>query len=146
MWTKPENQSVNPCFVVAPQCPENALWTTLDKADPTDQLRLVLELIENLRKTFNIDGKRLYVAGQSMGGFGAWALISEQRGVFAAAVPVCGGGDESKASRLVNTAVWAFHGDEDAAVRVARSRDMIAAIRKAGGEPKVHGVQGRRTQ
>jgi predicted peptidase len=56
--------------------------------------------------------------------------------MFAAAVPICGGGDESKARMIAQVPVWAFHGEKDEAVRVERSRDMIAAIRKAGGRPK----------
>ena len=31
---------------------------------------------------------------------------------------------------------WAFHGDADTAVNVSGSRDMIEALKKAGGEPK----------
>jgi predicted peptidase len=56
--------------------------------------------------------------------------------MFAAAIPVCGGGNEARASLLVHTAIWAFHGEKDAAVSVERSRKMIAAIRKAGGTPR----------
>jgi predicted peptidase len=32
--------------------------------------------------------------------------------------------------------VWAFHGDQDTAVKVRRSRDMVEAIKAAGGAPK----------
>src|SRR6185369_3886832 len=46
---------------------------------------------------------------------------------------VCGGGDEAMAPRLIHTAIWAFHGADDQAVSVERSRKMIAAIKKAGG-------------
>lgn len=136
VWTKPENQSKHPCFVIAPQCPANEMWATLDKAKPTDQLRLVWELLEELHRTFSFDHNRRYVTGQSLGGFGTWSLISHHPGRFAAAIPVCGGGDESEASKLIKTPIWAFHGDDDQAVRVERSRKMIAAIKLAGGAPK----------
>ena len=55
---------------------------------------------------------------------------------FAAAVPVCGGGDENTAEKLKNIPVWAFHGDIDKVVPVSRSRNMINAIKKKGGQPK----------
>ena len=71
-----------------------------------------------------------------MGGLGSWSLIAEHPGMFAAAIPVCGGGDERLARRLVKTAIWAFHGTQDQAISVERTRRMIAAIRNAGGEPK----------
>jgi predicted peptidase len=136
VWTKPENQEKYPSIVVAPQCPENEMWTTVDLAKPTRQLELVLELIASIQKTYSIDERRLYVAGQSMGGLGTWGLISEHPQMFAAAIPVCGGGNEQLAPKLVHVPIWAFHGEKDQAISVERSRRMIAAIRKAGGTPR----------
>ena len=136
VWALPENQSRHPCFVVAPQCPADGFWAATDTAKPTRHLRLTLELLEDLQRTFSVDARRLYVAGQSLGGFGTWAVISLRPNMFAAAVPVCGGGDESAAPKLTGTPVWAFHGERDEAVSVERSRRMVAAVRRAGGEPK----------
>ena len=56
--------------------------------------------------------------------------------MFAAAVPICGGGDPKYGPKLVNVPIWAFYGARDKAAPVAHSRDMINAIRKAGGNPK----------
>jgi predicted peptidase len=56
--------------------------------------------------------------------------------LFAAAAPVCGGADEATAGRIKDVPIWAFHGAKDTAVKPARSRNMIAALRKAGGNPK----------
>ncbi len=136
VWTLPENQSKHPCFVVAPQCPVNEMWATVASAGPTNQIKLVLELLQDLQKQFSVDARRLYVAGQSLGGFGAWSVITEHPDMFAAAVPICGGGDESTAQKLTETPIWAFHGEKDEAVSVERSRKMIAAVRQAGGMPK----------
>ncbi len=55
---------------------------------------------------------------------------------FAAAVPVCGSGNAKTADKLKDLPVWAFHGDADTAVKVEGSRDMVEAIKKAGGHPK----------
>jgi predicted peptidase len=136
VWTLRGNQSKRPCFVVAPQCPASDLWATLETASPTEQMGLVLALLKHLQMTFNIDTQRLYVAGQSMGGFGTWSVISQYPDMFAAAVPVCGGGNESKAPRLVKMPIWAFHGEKDQAVSVDRSRKMVDAIKGAGGRPR----------
>jgi len=136
IWTTPANQATHPSFVLAPQCPEGEMWTSIDTAKSTDQLKLVLELLVAIQKEFSIDLNRLYVAGQSMGGLGTWSLISEHPGIFAAAIPVCGGGDETLAPRLVKTAVWAFHGALDQSISANRSRQMVAAIRKADGSPR----------
>jgi predicted peptidase len=136
LLTKPESQAKYPCFVVAPQSPQQEGWIEYDSITPTSQLQLVLELIGHLERSFSIDSNRLYVLGQSMGGFGTFAIITMQPKLFAAAVSICGGGDESKAGKIAHVPVWAFHGEQDEAVRVERSRDMIAAIARAGGKPK----------
>jgi predicted peptidase len=136
VWTEPQNQSKHSCFVVAPQCADNESWATPDTAKPTEQLRLALEVLQDLQRTFSVDAQRLYVTGQSMGGFGTWSVIAQHPRMFAAAIPICGGGDESEVSKLTQTAIWAFHGEKDEVVNVERSRKMIAAIRRAGGLPK----------
>ena len=64
------------------------------------------------------------------------AIRAAHPGVFAAAIPLCGGGDETQAAKLTRIPIWAFHGAKDESVNVERSRTMIAAIRKAGGLPK----------
>lgn len=136
VWVRPENQARFPSIVVAPQCPAGRNWTTInDTVEPAEPLRLVVELLGQLSKEYSIDAGRRYVAGQSMGGFGAWALASEHPEMFAAAVPVCGGGNEARAPRLAGVAVWAFHGERDRPVSVERSRRMIAAIKQSGGQP-----------
>ncbi len=53
--------------------------------------------------------------------------------MFAAAAPVCGAGDPTKAANLVKLPVWAWHGTEDTAVKFEKSVEMVEAIKKAGG-------------
>jgi predicted peptidase len=133
-----------PCFVVAPQCPNGDQWVDVPwSADshkmpekPTEPMRLSLELITSLQSEFSIDASRLYVTGLSMGGFGTWDAIQRYPNRFAAAVPICGGGDTEFAKQLLHVPIWAFHGEADTAVKPLRSRDMIAAIKAAGGSPK----------
>ena len=98
----------------------------------------VKSLIESVLEEFSIDRNRIYITGQSMGGMGTWAMIAAYPDFFAAAVPVCGRGDTSKAPLIVENkvAVWAFHGAMDPTVPPENSRDMIAALKEAGGRPK----------
>ena len=133
-----------PCFIIAPQCPVEMKWADVDwKSDrhtmqkkPTEALAASIELARQLPKEFSIDVSRVYVAGYSMGGFGAWEAIQRWPDLFAAAVPVCGGGDETQASRIAMIPIWAFHGALDPLVKVARSRNMTNALVKAGGFPR----------
>ena len=135
-WVEPETQANHPAFVLAPQCPFGALWINFLSRTPSRRLNLVLELMEQLKRDLPIDPHRVYIVGQSMGGFGVWALLAAHPDQFAAAVPVSGGGRTSKARLFAQVPVWAFHGRIDPLVPVRESRRMIAALKKAGGEPR----------
>lgn len=132
-----------PCFMIAPQVPSTNRWVEVHwgldahtmPEQPGAQLRMALELVEQFIKDNPVDTSRLYVTGLSMGGFGTWDAIQRHPGMFAAAAPVCGGGDTAQAAKLVGIPIWAWHGDKDGAVKTQRSRDMIEAIKKAGGNP-----------
>lgn len=133
-----------PAFVVAPQCPEGKQWVSVPWSEdrhtmpkePAAPMQLSLELLESLQKEFSIDSSRLYVTGLSMGGFGTWDIIQRRPDLFAAAAPICGGGDVDGAKTMAKLPIWVFHGDQDTAVKTQRSRDMVAALKAAGGEPK----------
>jgi predicted peptidase len=133
LFTSDETQTRYPSFVVAPQSPVEG-WIKDDLITPTHYLQLVYELIGELQRTYNVDAARVYVAGQSMGGFGTFAIISEHPRTFAAGVALCGGGDQAKVARLTNVPIWVFHGAKDESVDVERSRTIVAAIRSAGGK------------
>jgi predicted peptidase len=89
-----------------------------------------------LEQEYSIDPKRRYVIGASLGGYGSWSFIQTRSEVFAAAVPICGGGDPTLAHKLVDIPLWVFHGAKDRSVPVKLSRDMIKAIKDAGGNPR----------
>ena len=136
----------HPCFLAVPQCPPDKQWTNVGWFDgkrnvplaksPTEPSALVLDLIDTVASEHRIDKDRIYLTGVSMGGYGTWDLVSRRPELFAAAIPVSGGGDPAQAEKLAKLPIWAFHGDADPLVPVERPRDMIAAIKKAGGEPK----------
>ncbi|MDX2052938.1 MAG: chitobiase/beta-hexosaminidase C-terminal domain-containing protein [Polyangiaceae bacterium] len=83
----------------------------------------------------NIDPDRLYVVGVSMGGYGAWDMISRTPNLFAAGVPADGGGSPEAAARLTNMAVWSFHNADDGIVPSTSDRGMFQALALAGGRP-----------
>ncbi len=70
-----------------------------------------------------------------MGGFGTFDAISRHPNLFAAAVPVCGGGDPSKASTIAHIPLWIFHGALDHTVSPILSQNMLEALTKVGGNP-----------
>jgi predicted peptidase len=105
-------------------------------AQPTAPLRLALELLDSLAKEFSIDPARRYVTGLSMGGYGSYDACLRRPGFFAAAVPICGGADDSRAKDFVATSFWIFHGGSDSVVPVGRSRSIYHLLKAAGANVK----------
>jgi predicted peptidase len=71
-----------------------------------------------------------------MGGFGSFYLCARRPKDFAAAMPICGGGDLAKAKDMAQIAFWVFHGDADNVVQPDSSRKMVAALKEAGAKVK----------
>lgn len=140
-----ENMKLHPAFVIAPQCPERMQWSNFSRdknsanillqKSPSKPMELLIALIHDLVKKFPVDTNRIYITGLSMGGFGTFDAIERYPGLFAAAVPVCGGGDVSLAGTIRHIPIWIFHGAEDAAVDPALSLNMIEALTKVGAHP-----------
>ncbi len=117
-----------PALVVMPQCPPGERWT----GPAADAALLALALAQH---DYPVDESRIYLTGVSMGGYGSFAIAASDSERFAAVVPVCGGGQpETMAPRLRSVPLWVFHGAADDVVPVDRSREMVAAIRAAGGD------------
>jgi predicted peptidase len=148
IWTTAQNQARHPAFVVVPQSAmgwdstEGPSTVSPGKADRqresqlTPELLQVLALVDSLREEFHIDPQRLYVAGQSLGGFGTWNLITKKPDIFAAAIVLCGGGSPALAPNARHVPIWSFQGDADLSYFVDSNRRMIEALKKAGGKPR----------
>lgn len=142
-FANPEFREWNPAIVIVPQAPENSFWGNRDWRDEgaglmneqAGPLELAHQLVLKTIDDYPVDENRLYITGLSMGGFGTWDMITRYPDLFAAAMPICGGGDPTKAHLLVDLPIWNFHGAKDAVVPAHLSRDMIQAIRIAGGSP-----------
>lgn len=134
-----------PCFLIAPQCPQGRWWAPINRetmrpsepGQPNTLLDAVLALVAETAKTHPLDPLRIYVTGISMGGYATWDLLARAPDRFAAAVPVCGGGDPEMAKRFSSVPLWAFHGDADPVVPVRTTVEMTTALEKAGGKPKL---------
>ena len=116
-----------PCLVVVPHCPPKQQW----------EPKKLRALVEELLKSERIDPDRVYVNGFSMGGYGAWLTAGAYPHLFAAIAPVCGGGDPRDAAVLKDLPTWAFHGAKDPVVPVEETLEMIDALLRAGGHPRV---------
>lgn len=127
----PTKKGEFPFIVVSPQCPTGERW------DPNQLIHLVDHVTENYR----VDTSRIYVTGLSMGGYGTWALVTNYPEKFAAAAPICGGGDpiaillarREKRDAIASLPIWNFHGARDEVVPPQRSETMVSAITDIGG-------------
>ena len=140
VWARDSNQSRWPCFILVPQCPTGGSWVNLyglgsystGTIPIRKELLAVLDLLDSLIAIYPVDTNRIYVTGLSMGGFGTWDLIVRYPDRFAAAVPMSGAGDTSRASLIKDVPVWNFHGALDNVVPATGSREMMHAIERAG--------------
>lgn len=127
--------AAHPFVLLAPQCPV-----------PDDRARVrgawraevLLPLLDQVEQQLNIDRSRVYVTGLSMGGYGTWRLAATAPQRFAAAVPICGGGDPASVSaNIQGLPIWAFHGAQDNVVPLSASEEMVDAVREAGGNVRL---------
>ncbi|MBQ3064148.1 MAG: prolyl oligopeptidase family serine peptidase [Clostridia bacterium] len=115
-------------ITVAPLC-ERETWC--------DHFETLARFTKTVFAAPDTDPARFYLTGNSMGGYGTWQLAISHPELFAAIVPVCGGGMYWDAGRLVNVPVWAFHGEKDSLVLPAESKIMVERVNQCGGNARL---------
>ena len=123
-----EQYSDFPFLVFAPQCHTDTWF---------DRFETLTAFAEAMASRPDVDPSRIYIMGASMGGYATWQLGMSRPDLFAAMVPICGGGMYWNAGRLKDMPVWAFHGKLDDTVFVEESVKMTDWIRRYGGDPKL---------
>ena len=129
----------------------------------------VLRGIEEAKRLLKVDDDRVYLTGNSMGGWGVWNVSTRHPELFAAIAPVFGGFDYhatmteeelasltptsrylnekqsswSMADSLVNTPIYVHHGDQDEAVNVDWSRWGVRMLERWGYDVKYREYPGR---
>ena len=140
VFNDPESPAYN-SIIIAPQCPADKQWVytpwakgcySVSDVTESRECQAVIEILKNVVAEYNVDKTRIYVTGLSMGGFGTWDLLTRHPGIFAAGMPVCGGGDPSQAKVLAEIPIRTFHGLLDDAVPTEGTREMYAAIKAQG--------------
>ncbi len=145
MLLKETNQGKNEAIIIAPQCPQDSYWSSANIDRSTQPLTITFdynkpalwplaaanELVKTMADSASVDKSRIYITGLSMGGMGTFESVFRYPGLYAAALPICGGGDvNAYDKRVKDTKFWIFHGADDAVVNVKLSRDMAAKLKK----------------
>jgi len=133
--TADDAQARFPSFVLAPQCPRGSSWSGFGR-EPAEMITSTMAALQALEREFRIDASRIYIVGVSMGGHGVWDTVAKFPRAFAAAVPICAASELSEAPKIAPLPVWSFHGGADPLINVSNAREMVAALRKAGGHPR----------
>ncbi len=146
LFVEPANRKKYPCIVIAPQCMMDSFWPSV-KYDRTIRplqldfnygntitkaLQATTELTHSIIRNESVSKKEVYITGLSMGGMGTFEMVWRNPGLFAAAAPICGGGDtKAYTSKTVGkTRFWLFHGDIDAVIEVKHSRAMYERLKQ----------------
>lgn len=146
-----ENRKNFPAIVVIPQCPTDNYWANVNVDRTTSPLTLTfdytrpettalfaaIELVKKLISEERVDKKRIYITGLSMGGMGTFEAVYRYPKLFAAAAPICGGGDATHYSRkAAKVPFWIFHGDKDVVVNVKESQAMVTKLKSLKAKVK----------
>lgn len=146
MFLNPVNREKYPAFVLAPQCPLTGYWayaarpTSFMPADmPLDEpVSPIFQTLKDLLDTYlalpEVDKRRVYIVGLSMGGMGTFDMAIRYPEVFAAAVPICGTVNPARLSAAKKVKFRIFHGDADNVVTPEGSRAAYRALKAAGAD------------
>jgi predicted peptidase len=139
-----------PYVVIFPQCSPHGFW-----AYKAEEER-VLEALARSLKEDSGDPDRVYLTGNSMGGFGTWIIGAQHPELFAALVPICGGAAPPKgkplppdapfahepdpvmatARAIGKTPVWAFHGARDWILDPALTKAVVDDLHTLGNDAR----------
>ena len=145
VWVSEKVQKEHPSFVLVPQPFAGATWGGPEASELSVATSMMLGIIDSLRREFPIDLARLYITGQSLGGFGTWDVVIRRPDVFAAAVPLCGSGvlgrfpfrkvySSAQFAGIKNVPIWVFQGADDPEVSAEGPRKTVADLRDIGSK------------
>ncbi len=120
-----------PMFILLPQCPSGQNWSDPDINQPTQWLELTMGALAQVRKEFSIDPDRLYLAGQSMGGLGAWSTLQAYPKIWAAAVILSAYDNFTDIQAVAQTPIWLFQGQDDDTVPLLLVQEMVKQLKRA---------------
>jgi predicted peptidase len=144
VWVSSAVQKQHPSFVIIPQCPPNRKWTnTKEKGAPylffnqdeipeSKEMKMIRMLIKEFIEKYPVDTNRIYISGFSMGSSGTWDMITRYPDLFAAAIPVSGANDTTKADKITTMPIHIFHGAKDEICPPITSERMYSILHRLG--------------
>jgi len=136
IWLIPENRKKFPAFVLAPQFEKRSSMYELDRqkniliSKPSPALKQMPALIAKLIQEYDIDPKRIYLIGYSMGGSSAQNLMALNPDLFTAMISIAGVPDFSNISKIKKKPIWLIHGRKDEENLFKGSEELYRSIPK----------------
>ncbi len=111
-----------PFLVFSPQNPSEELLYPIER---------VASVLHAVVADHRVDRERIYLIGYSRGGFGAWSMAEQFPEIFAAVVPIAGGGIRHYLNRTnEKTAFWAFHGANDEVIPLSDTVVLVQRLKE----------------
>lgn len=146
LFLQPNNRKYFQSIVIFPQCPPEKAWSNYyrktdgtrvidSELEPPVTQQLVKALMDSLVLNKQVNERRIYLGGLSMGAFGVYDILQRYPDFFAAAFPICGIADiPLLVQRAKSVPMWIFHGDKDVAVPPEPNRELYKALMTAGAQ------------
>lgn len=107
------------------------------KGNWNEWMATLIRMTDAYRAEPYIDKTRIHLTGNSMGGYGTWAMATLHPYWFASVMPICGGGIAGFAMNLVDLPIRTFHGLRDTIVDPIESLQMAKAVNLHGGHAEL---------
>jgi predicted peptidase len=119
-----------PVIAVFPQARETWAAGSADAA-------AAIAALEDVLASYKVDRQRIILTGLSMGGRGTWEMAAAYPDRFSAVVPICGPGKLDDVPKLATQNIWAVTGSEERPQTLTNMRELVTALRKAGGHARL---------
>jgi predicted peptidase len=134
MFAMKDIQQEYPAFILAPQFPSRSSNYVMDDknnvltsvAQPC--LQISIQLIDSLKKTLNIDEKRIYAVGFSMGASSVINVLSMRPDLFAGGISISGIPQFDQVNQLSNIPIWLIHGGADTENPINSDREFYKQV------------------
>jgi predicted peptidase len=122
-------------IIVAPDCPAGS-WE-----DPRAE-QAVLALVEQAMSDYNIDKKRVLVAGFSMGGRGTWFMSAKHTELFTAAIAMAASTGDHPIEMFGKIPTYVIHSRDDERVPFAPAERTARQLERMGRPVHFEAVNG----
>jgi predicted esterase len=102
----------------------------------------LMDAIRDVTENVNVDARRMYLMGHSMGGWGTWRTACAYPGMFAGIVPMSAWAPVELLGNLRGTPVLTFHGDADDVVLPDYTREAVAKLEELDIPVTYHEIAG----